>query len=115
MSKNPVWLPARLTVTWGALFLLLLVGAGVRIWLQNKEALRYLAQGLLEKSAAEAREQRWSRAAGYAAAARVNVGARMQYSAARMNREMAERVDFMGEADGWVSVGGVATIRPHSE
>src|SRR5438105_3236431 len=48
------------------------MGASARIWLQNKEALRYLAQALLEKSAAEARDQRWSRAAGYAAAARVN-------------------------------------------
>jgi WD40 repeat protein len=66
------WL-SRNAVTSSALVvaLLLLLGAGARIWMQNKEARRYLAQALLEKSAAEAREQRWTRAAAYAAAARV--------------------------------------------
>ena len=65
LSRNGV-LSAALIVA-----LLLLLGAGAHIWMQNKEARRYLAQALLEKSAAEAREQRWSRAAAYAAAARV--------------------------------------------
>jgi WD40 repeat protein len=51
---------------------LLLLGAGVKIWLENKQARVYLAQALLEKSEEEGREQRWSRAAAYAAAARVH-------------------------------------------
>src|SRR5262249_38694775 len=54
-----------------AVALLLLVGAGVRIWLENRQARGYLAQALLEKSEQEAHEHRWSRAAAYAAAARV--------------------------------------------
>ena len=52
--------------------LILMAGAGVRIWLENKEARRYLAQALLEKSEQEASQQRWSRAAAYAAAARTH-------------------------------------------
>jgi WD40 repeat protein len=40
--------------------------------LQNQEAQRYLAQSLLEKSEQEAKDQRWSRAAAYAAAARTH-------------------------------------------
>ena len=51
--------------------LLLLLGAGVRIWVENRVARRYLAQALLEKSEQEGHEQRWARAAAYAAAARV--------------------------------------------
>lgn len=52
--------------------LLLLIGMGVRIWLENKQAQRYLAEALLEKSEQEANQQRWSRAAAYAAAARTH-------------------------------------------
>ncbi len=55
-----------------AVALVLLIGAGVRIWLENKQAQRFLAQALLEKSEQEAGQQRWSRAAAYAAAARVH-------------------------------------------
>ena len=51
--------------------LLLLGFAGARIWRENQAARRYLAQALLEKSDADSREQRWTRAAAYAAAARV--------------------------------------------
>ncbi|MFN2549043.1 MAG: serine/threonine-protein kinase [Myxococcales bacterium] len=54
-----------------AVAFVLLLGAGARIWLENREARRYLAQALLEKSEQEAHEQRWSRAGAYAAAARV--------------------------------------------
>jgi len=55
-----------------AVAVLLLIGAGVRIWLENKQAQRFLAQALLEKSEQEADQQRWARAAAYAAAARVH-------------------------------------------
>ncbi len=54
-----------------AVALMLLVGGAVRIWVENKQARGYLAQALLEKSEQEANQQRWSRAAAYAAAARV--------------------------------------------
>ena len=60
-----------LAIACGVAFLLLL-GAGVRIWLENKEARGYLAQALLEKSEQEANQKRWSRAAAYAAAARTH-------------------------------------------
>ncbi|MGZ6143065.1 MAG: WD40 repeat domain-containing serine/threonine protein kinase, partial [Myxococcales bacterium] len=59
-----------LAIACGVAFLLLL-GAGARIWAENREARRYLAQALLEKSEQEAHEQRWARAAAYAASARV--------------------------------------------
>ena len=59
-----------LAIACGVAFVLLL-GAGARIWLENREARRYLAQALMEKSEQEANQQRWSRAAAYAAAARV--------------------------------------------
>ena len=61
-------LPVAIAILVG---LLLLIGAGARIWAENRVARRYLAQALLEKSESDAREQRWSRAAAYAAAARV--------------------------------------------
>src|SRR5206468_3546920 len=48
------------------------IAASAKIWMENREARRFLAQALLEKSAQEASEQRWSTAAAYAAAARVN-------------------------------------------
>ena len=52
--------------------LVLMAGAGVRIWLENREARRYLAEALLEKSEEESSQQRWSRASAYAAAARTH-------------------------------------------
>ncbi|HZX97572.1 MAG TPA: protein kinase [Myxococcales bacterium] len=52
--------------------LVLLIAASAKIWMENREARRFLAQALLEKSAQEASEQRWSTAAAYAAAARVH-------------------------------------------
>jgi WD40 repeat protein/serine/threonine protein kinase len=60
-----------LAIACGVAFVLLL-GAGTRIWLENRQARRYLAQALLEKSDQEASQRRWSRAAAYAAAARVH-------------------------------------------
>ena len=54
-----------------AVALVLLIGAGAKIWLENRQARGFLAQALLEKSEQEGRELRWSRAAAYAAAARV--------------------------------------------
>ena len=54
------------------LAILLVLAAGtVRVWMENKEARRNLSQAFLEKASAEGRQLRWSRAAAYAAAARV--------------------------------------------
>ena len=60
-----------LAVACGVAFVLLL-GAGARIWLDNQQARAYLGEALLEKSEQEASQKRWSRAAAYAAAARVH-------------------------------------------
>src|SRR5216684_1824537 len=65
------WVVGNLPVAFATLaIVVVLAGAGARLSLHNKQAGAYLAQALLEKSEAEAREQRWSRAAAYAAAAR---------------------------------------------
>jgi len=54
-----------------AVALVLLIGAGANIWRENRQARVFLAEALLEKSEQEAALERWSRAAAYAAAARV--------------------------------------------
>jgi WD40 repeat protein/serine/threonine protein kinase len=65
------WVAGNLPVAFATLaIVVVLAGAGARLSLHNKQAGAYLAQALLEKSEAEAHEQRWSRAAAYAAAAR---------------------------------------------
>ncbi|MBS2023742.1 MAG: serine/threonine protein kinase, partial [Deltaproteobacteria bacterium] len=66
------WLRKNRTFALSALVILLLTaGFAVRIWLENKEARRNLAQAYLEKSATAGRELKWARASAYAAAARV--------------------------------------------